>query len=265
MLEQANSDVLILLDCCAAASSVAGSGSGITEVIAACGFEASAPDIGEHSFTRSLIEEMCFMALNAPFSVALLHNKVLSRIKCWNPRYNAPNDLQEKRKTPVYILLTNEANQRSIELTPLLKKPIDEFSSPFSKNLAEQADTTSSQTVEGLWPDPDFKSPKVLISVALEDDQTLRTDEWVEWIGSIPALATYTKIEGIYKSDSILVILSIPVALWDLLPRSPAVSFIGFTRSQNFVHTKTTSTPTAEAVENKLDKRHPEKKWFYGK
>ena len=45
-LQQIKSEVLILLDCCAAASSTASSGSGMTEVIAACGFEALAPGVG---------------------------------------------------------------------------------------------------------------------------------------------------------------------------------------------------------------------------
>ena len=79
MLEQAKSDVLILLDCCAAASSTASSGSGITEVIAACGFESMAPGVGQHSFTRSLIDELKFLSRGVPFSAALLHNKILSR------------------------------------------------------------------------------------------------------------------------------------------------------------------------------------------
>lgn len=42
-LEYAESDVLLLLDCCAAASSVEGAGSGVTEVIAACSFETWEP------------------------------------------------------------------------------------------------------------------------------------------------------------------------------------------------------------------------------
>ena len=79
MLEQAKSDILILLDCCAAASSTASSGSGITEVIATCGFEAWAPGVDQHSFTRSLIDELKYLGKGAPFSAALLHNKVLSR------------------------------------------------------------------------------------------------------------------------------------------------------------------------------------------
>ena len=43
MLEQAKSDVLLLLDYCQAASTIAASGNGVTEIIAACGFETEAP------------------------------------------------------------------------------------------------------------------------------------------------------------------------------------------------------------------------------
>lgn len=39
MLETTQPDVLMLLDCCAAASSVSSSGTGLTELVAACGFE----------------------------------------------------------------------------------------------------------------------------------------------------------------------------------------------------------------------------------
>lgn len=125
MLEEAKSDVLILLDCCAAASSTASVDCGITEVIAACGFETWTPGVGEHSFSRSLIDELKFLSTGPLFTAAMLHSKVLSRIKYWKPRYNAATSLNprnlwtEKRKTPVYILLASEAKQRSIELTPL--------------------------------------------------------------------------------------------------------------------------------------------------
>lgn len=61
MLEEAECDVLILLDCCAAASSGGNHGRGVTEVIAACGFEVFAPGVGEHSFTRSLIDELKYL------------------------------------------------------------------------------------------------------------------------------------------------------------------------------------------------------------
>ncbi len=79
MLEEAESDAFILLNCCAAASSAESSGSDITEVIAACDFETMASGVDQHSFTRSLIDELKYLSHETSFSVAVLHNKVLSR------------------------------------------------------------------------------------------------------------------------------------------------------------------------------------------
>lgn len=125
LLEQAESDILILLDCCAAASSCGGSGSGVTEVIAACGFETWAPTVGEHSFSRSLIDELEYWSHQRPsLSAAMLHSKVLSRIKCWKPRFEMTGrqrcvEPPERRKTPIHIVLSEEGAKRNIELTPI--------------------------------------------------------------------------------------------------------------------------------------------------
>ncbi|KAL9014738.1 MAG: hypothetical protein Q9173_000617 [Seirophora scorigena] len=261
MLEQSESDVLVLLDCCAAASSNAASGKGVTELIAACGFESWAPGVGEHSFSRSLIEELKYLSYGTPFSVALLHNKVLSRIKYWKPRYTSAL-ASERRKTPVYIQLANEMNRRSIELCPMFSELIN-----FDFGLSPQAAThpsgpssasddvdmldsdTSQFSMAQVWPDPNFESPKVLISVALEDDQRLRPDDWTEWLTSIPALARYMKIQGVYKSDSTVILGLMPVAIWDLLPENAAISFVCFVKSENMLDIPLTRPATLSKTE----------------
>ncbi len=244
MLEEAQSDVLILLDCCAAASSVTGAGSGITEVIAACGFETGAPGVGQHSFTRSLIEELKYLCRTAPFSTALLHNTVLSRVKYWKPRYGPSEDDQERRKTPIYIVLSNETKQRSIEIAPILARgstagPCTESPSGESSTSSRSPDRANSprpsqsskSSIDEVWPDKNFRCPKVLISVALEEEQWLSTQQWEDWLRSIPGLIRYANVVGAYGSDSTLLLLSVPVAIWDLLPGNRAMTFVGFLRT----------------------------------
>ena len=248
MLEEAESDVLILLDCCTAASSAAGTGNGITELIAACGFETWAPGVGEHSFTRSLIDELNHWSrVSTPLTAAMLHNQVISRVKYWNPRFNTPSrqeSFKERRKTPVYIVLSNEAKKRSIELLPfesLLSetKSITRLrSSPELSSLSEDPLSPSHSSLSTVWPDHKFDYPKVLISVALDEDQVLHTQSWIEWLSSLPAITKYTHVEGIYKSDSIVLIISLPVVIWDLIPNDPAISFVAFVKSRNLIEVK---------------------------
>jgi len=250
MLEEAQSDVLVLLDCCAAASSATGAGSGITEVIAACGFETWAPGVGQHSFTRSLTEELKYLSTTAPFTTALLHNLILSRVKYWKPRYGNSTSAQEPRKTPIYIVLSDESKRRSIEIAPLPARlstadlgrmspnnSASRASSPSSRssdraNSPRPSQSSQSSVVE-VWPDQSFSCPKVLISVALEEEQWLSTQQWKDWLHSIPGLVRYANVEGAYGSDSTLLLLSVPVAVWDLLPANPAMTFVGFSRTRD--------------------------------
>ncbi|KAI4128143.1 MAG: hypothetical protein LQ338_002880 [Usnochroma carphineum] len=256
MLEEADSDVLILLDCCAAASSAGGSGKGITELIAACGFEAFAPGVGEHSFTRSLVEELRYYGQRpGPISTAFLHNKVLARAKkSWNPRY-ARDGTQERRRTPIHIHLADRSKQRCIELAPLPTPTIPAPSETSTNAPSSALSTSPSEDVDMSDPnspdqsplsevsqDPQPNLPKVLISIALEEEQSVRTENirdwmaWVDWIRSVPPGTGIVRVESVYKSDSTLLLLSLPVAVWDLLPKDPAISFISFVRSRNLMH-----------------------------
>jgi hypothetical protein len=79
----AKSEVLILLDTCAAASSAATSQFGVMETIAACGFESRAAPPGEFSFTNALIEIMRDW-INKPsfsISISISHTESLFQLK----------------------------------------------------------------------------------------------------------------------------------------------------------------------------------------
>jgi len=280
MLEEAQSDVLVLLDCCAAASSATGAGSGITEVIAACGFETWAPGVGPHSFTRILTEELKYLCRTAPFSTALLHNVVLSRVKYWKPRYGTSASDQERRKTPIYIVLSNESKQRSIEIAPIpargstagvctmsQDKLASRASSITSSRLSDRGNSrrpsqSSKLSIDEVWPDKKFRCPKVLISVALEEEQWLLTQQWQDWLRSIPGLVRFANVEGVYGSDSTLLLLSVPVAVWDLLPANPAIKFVGFARTRemtnSFPSVRTEIKGTAASLDEPDEPFHQE-------
>ena len=264
-LEEAASDVLILLDCCAAASSAAGPENSITEVIAACGFETTAPGVGNNSFTRSLIDELEYLSNRPAFSAAELHNKILSRIKSLKPKAVDPKTGMpiEKRKTPIHITLSNPLNRPSIQLSPV------ESSSPYAPQLSRDFSnmsilseaativqikaSTNGPSADALQPDPRYDDPKVMISVALEEDQILDIAQWITWLTSIPNFAIYAHIEGVYRSDSTLLLLSLPVAVWDLLPENPAISFIGFVRSRNLLEGQTATGKGTSPIEKPND------------
>ena len=188
MLEDAESDVLILLDCCAAASSISGSGSSVTEVLAACGPETWSPGVGQHAFTRNLIDELQYCGGDHNLSVASLHQQGFAGIKSCKPTYSS-NGESERRWTSIHTILSSEGKQRSIDLVPsFIEAP---------SIVDENPSDTNQSSIDQVRPDDNSCYPKVLISLSLEEDTLLKTDEWIEWLKSVPALTKYANVHGL--------------------------------------------------------------------
>ncbi|KAL2164082.1 hypothetical protein VTH06DRAFT_3296 [Thermothelomyces fergusii] len=262
LLERSVSDVMILLDCCAGAASAtfpAGKKS-ITETISASSWDAIAPDPGRYSFTNALIEVLEEWRQRT-FSAAMLHAEILARLK--HPRPILINGKHfEARTTPVHFMMTSNHRAPSIELCRLVPRKRLPPSPPNELAYWNQPTYWNSRPVhprmiEGRNPveqyplvppsplpadfgipdasEPNEDEPHVLISLALEDDQRLDLNDWETWLASFPALAKYVKVQGVFKSHSTLLLLSLPVMVWDFLPDDPACSFVAFIRSNNLL------------------------------
>lgn len=102
--------------------------------------------------------------------------------------------------------------------------------------------STDPTTISGAGATTD--SLEVLLAVRLdqnflegnEEDHDERVRAWCKWLKGMPSGAEHVSVQGIYRSCSTLVILSLPVLLWNLLPDNPAYSFVGFIRSPNLLH-----------------------------
>ncbi|EFX02681.1 homeobox domain containing protein [Grosmannia clavigera kw1407] len=241
LLERSMSDTLILLDCCAgAASATFPNGKSITETISASSWDAIAPDPGRYSFTNALIEVLQEWRIRT-FSAAMLHAEVLARLK--HPRPITINGkLFEARSTPVHFMMTSNHRAPSIEIGRMIPRR-QQLPSPPMDDANLLPPPGGRGALGAPVNDPNEDTPHVMISLALEDDQDLDLNAWEQWLGSFPALAKYVKVQGIFKSHSTLLLLSVPVMVWDLLPENRACSFVAFIRSNNLLKEKESAAP----------------------
>jgi len=173
----------------------------------------------------------------------MLHSKVLSTLKLERPErwQNEPHKI-ELRRTPVYIVSTTKVGVPSVVLCRQ-KVPTRSATASLNELQIEDSGKGEDQFFDAnflneamsLTPDGNRKCPHVLISLALEEDQILDSRTCSEWPPHFPALAKYAQIQGVYKSYSTLIIASIPVSIWNLLPDDMSASFIGFVQSDNLV------------------------------
>lgn len=238
----AMSDVLVLLDCCAAASSAPGPGKGVMEGIAACGFEMRTPSPGHYSFTNTLIEVLEDWSNKPAFSAAQLHTEVLFVLKQKRPERGRDGRRLEWCTTPIHWANTNSKSS-GIEICSLRSQKSISKATARSNVISRQTtymdamdidDDVLSNRLNGCSLNGNYQVPHVLISVALEEDQgVLDAVSCRRWLADFPALVKYATVEGVYKSYSTLLTLSVPVMVWDMLPDNPACSFIGYVISPN--------------------------------
>lgn len=258
MFEKAKSDVLLLLDCCSAASAAPIAGRAIIETIAACGWESIAPEPGRFSFTDTLIRVLEEW-ISKPFTAAMLHSEILSRLKHKRPERVGSQRI-ERRRTPIYIVTTADIKACSIQLSKLIIPSVSELGVVLDGAPKIEGGNASSpkpsKDVQGLAdvePGRTLETPHVLISVALEENQILDGEACGQWLSTFPALAKFAKVQSVFKSYSTLLLVSLPVMVWDLLPENSACSFVGYVSSNDLLKGTSSSNTSVSNICKLLD------------
>jgi len=251
--------VLILLDTCAAASSATISQFAVMETIAACGFERRAPPLGEHSLTNTLIDVLRDWINKPSFSAASLHTEILFRLKLKEKKKGREGIPLEWCVTPVHWINTKDCRASGIEIcrrnilpslsaTPPTEPHGEEDSSTFVDAMDIDFDDPSSTStpLSSTSSAGSYKVPHVLISLQLEENQPLDARQCARWLDNFPLLAKWVKVEAVFPSYSTLMILSVPMPIWDMLPDHPACSFIGYVTSPKLGGLFLSEVPTTE-------------------
>ena len=239
LLSEIECDVLLLHDCWHAAQTTElPVGKGVIETLAASGFDQSASETSNQSFTASLVQELAHAAHTADWlPVVELHRRLMNRLQAWMPTVSFADDTYSlvqidpdtgqpicetrRRPTPIHNFVSQEP--RTIVLSPL---PPQDHRQPSQSRIALSAPATQPQAI------PD--GPGVLVTCRLRD-QNVEAQKWIEWLANAPDGAKNIQISAIYPGLSVVLLLEIPLVVWDLLPPSPAISFVTYTSGQNHI------------------------------
>jgi hypothetical protein len=259
MLKRASCDVLILLDCCFAACAARGDIKGTNELLAACGREVEAEEVSGRSFTRNLMRKLRSFG-SEPFTVSQLFERMIK-------------DRKRLINTPVYHPMSGR-NNPSIRIAPLQAKnlatplmpslmTLESPSLSVTHSLMTDLSHSTTSTPASSLPStpPDLTSPRVLLAVSLKEGSSVPDlDQWTEWLRSeLPRDIAHigVKIEAVYLSDSTLMLVSLPISIWNHLPDSSAYRFIDFITSDDLwkesptISSKKTATAAAGGVVGK--------------
>jgi hypothetical protein len=205
--------VLVIMDCCFAASAATfKSEMDIPhgpELLAASAWENVASSNNQTCFTRLLIDEL-HQTHGEPVSIAQLYSSLVRKA------------LSSKiRACPVYV---PKLDCESIILAKLEDKarPNQQFEPRRTRSM------------------PKPKPYRVLISVHLESSVgVLDLEQWKKWLlSNIPSdiLSSQIAIQAVFDSTSSLVLVSVPIEVWSMLPANKQLyRFVGFVTSDNLL------------------------------
>ena len=84
------------------------------------------------------------------------------------------------------------------------------------------------------------KEPRVLVSVFVNSPEEPVLQEWQRWLTTNTPPGIYrVQLEGVFRSESTMLLLSIPAFEWSSLADKPAYRYIGFINSPNLLSCRT--------------------------
>jgi hypothetical protein len=85
----------------------------------------------------------------------------------------------------------------------------------------------------------DISKHKILISVLVGEDYRDNVETFSAWIRKIPGTVASVYVEAVFDHRSTLLLVSMPVAVWDLLPSNSAYSVVGYVGFRNLLLSST--------------------------
>lgn len=136
---------------------------------------------------------------------------------------------------------------------PKLPKSIEDGTSrPVSSQTTTSNLSTSLETYsrDSPWP---ADAPRLLFAVRLADDiqaEDLSPEYFANWLRIIPAVAKDIRVEGGFKCDSTLVLVTLPLLIWPYLTHNPAIVCLGPVKSSNLLLPSKQPQDSAETKAN---------------
>ena len=191
------------------------------------------------------MQEMSAFGSN-PFTLAQLHTRLIK-------------ERGKLKNTPIHAFISDETRP-SITIMPL-QSTINNAAhssqssdtpdsslrphSIFSEGGSTQTTDLTSQSTSSL-----LTEPRVLLVVSLtETESSPDVEAWVKWLTSdAPADIRNidVRIEAAFASHSTLMLVSVPVVVWNLLPETSAYRFVDYIKSRNIL---TDVDPTVKELE----------------
>ena len=245
VITEAASDILLLLDCCAVPESSTTTSTGVKQAVAACAPETATYDSGPQTFTYHLIDALHKLSSEEPFTAEQLHKELLVsqlpyRISEQNGEANGAEEVPRLERAPVYFNITPN-NPKNILLAPLdppvpLVQQLSQHLDGMDGIMQERLSQGDQQLYQApMSPTLMFEEERALVSLNFPDEFGHEMITFKQWLNSMQGGTNTVTVEGQFKGPQTILVMSMPVQIYNAIVNERSCTFLGVVKSHNMV------------------------------
>ncbi|KAI6250404.1 hypothetical protein HI914_01248 [Erysiphe necator] len=242
-LEEAHTDILLLLDTCAISETPFPGENYTKQIIAAYPPDQALREPGPRSFTFNLIEALTRLGNGRPFTIQRLHEEIVaSKQNKFLQDAGLPNGSNERssnhERMPIYILLSRSYT-KSIMISPICQEqiissldlPVTLLDHEIQDNRAqlEQSQQMKFNSINDLT----FEEPRALVCTTFLGEPSPDMSSFKDWLQHSPEAAIKIAVEGMFHGPPTVLLISMPISVWNVLAADRTCAFLGYVNSHN--------------------------------
>lgn len=237
LFEDAQCDMLFLLDTMAIHDSEKTGQHGTKQAIAAYSPGQKAPDHPTRSFTSYLSESLFRLSAGQAYTVQNLYEEIL-RLRQIDisalPVNGGGARPPPPERIPTLFTLTPGKDQ-PLTLAPLQLQDSQAQGSLPSAGANGHAPSDGVPFVSGPVPDLTFDEARVLVCTTFVGDASPDMAFYNQWIHHPPALAAKISMEGMFLGPPTMLLVSMPQSVWAVVQHDKVCCFLGYINSHNMI------------------------------
>ncbi|KID95181.1 Zinc finger, C2H2-like protein, partial [Metarhizium majus ARSEF 297] len=240
LFEDAQSDILLLLDSCATPDPPTAGSHGIKQGIAAFTPEHGSREQGSHSFTANLIEALQKLHSGRPFGVNRLYEELVAQRQLQNAQATRPPNhtpgAPAQGQLPLLFTLTPGQSQH------LIMAPLASRHARPTQNGGEASDGQAPRAREDHLIDPEsvadirFDEARILVCTTFVGDASTDMSYFNQWLQNTPPLGSKISVEGMFLGPPTMLLISMPHSIWSVVQHDKVCCFLGYVSSHNMLH-----------------------------
>jgi hypothetical protein len=196
-------------------------------------------ETGARSFTFNLVEALNRLGSGRPFTIQRLHEEVISMKHNKFLQYpgltnGAAKASSGHERMPVCFSLTPGTLQ-SITLAPIGAAPPGSLmASPIGSPDNDSRILQTEQLIKlNSSSDLTFEEMRALVCTTFLGEPSQEMASFKQWLHNTPLAASKIHVEGMFHGPPTVLLVSMPIAVWNVLAADRTCAFLGYVNSHN--------------------------------